>query len=223
MKVIELMYRTPFGRVMSMFGRILARAHKPFMVYGYPDPATGIFRKWTRMSSTVTIMNPSSLSLGDHAWVWHYSIVDATAGVAIADGCQIGAWVGIFSHGSENSIRLLGEQFVHVPNELRLGYTRGAVTIGAYSFIGAGSIILPGSSIGKGCLISAGTIINKSIPDYSVVAGYPAEVKSRTVDLDRRFFRKDDPSDTYYDKSALAEIRERLSKFSASTGNTAAG
>jgi acetyltransferase-like isoleucine patch superfamily enzyme len=217
MRMLELLYRTPLGRLMSKAARLAAVAQKPFMVYGFLDPSTGMFRKWTRMSSTVTIMNEARLAVADNVWVWHYSILDATEGVSIAEGCQIGAWVGVFSHGSENSIRLLGKQFIHISNAARLGYTRGSVSIGAYTFIGAGSIVLPGVSIGKGCLVAAGSVVNRSIPEYSVVAGSPAEVKARTVDLDRRFFRKHDVTSTYYDKDALAEIQNRMSGDNPST------
>ncbi len=177
------------------------------MVYGFIDPQSGQFRKWTRLSSNAIIMNPAKLSIGDHVWVWHHSIIDATEGVTIGEGCQIGAWVGIFSHGSENSIRLLGNQFVHIPNTDRLGYTRGSVAIGPYSFIAASTVILPGVSIGKGCLIAAGSLVDKDIPDYSIAVGSPAKVKARTVDLDRRFFRKRDFSETYFDKDALNLIK----------------
>ena len=86
------------------------------MVYGYWDPGSRCFRKFVRMSSTVTIMNRSKLYVGNDVWVWHHSILDATDGIQIGEGCQIGAWVGIFTHGSENSIRLLGSRFVHIPN-----------------------------------------------------------------------------------------------------------
>ena len=211
MRLLECLYRSSFGRLMSFVANMLARLQKPFMVYGYKDQASGKFQKFTRVSSSALIMNPSHVSLGDNVWVWHYSILDATEGISIGEGCQIGAWVGIFTHGSENTIRLLGRQFVHVPNTERIGYTRGAVIIGPYTFIGAGAIVLPGTTIGKGCLISAGTLVSGQIPDYSVVTGNPATINTvRTVDIDRRFFRKHDFSDTYYDADALREIQARL-------------
>ena len=210
MRILERLYRSSFGRCMSFVASILAKLHKPFMVYGFVDPETKTFRKYTRLSSTVTIMNQNKLCIGDYAWVWHYSILDATEGISIGEGCQIGAWVGIFTHGSENSIRLLGRQFVHVGNSERPGYTRGKVEIGPYSFVGAGSVILPGTKIGKGCLIAAGAFVSGNVPDYSVVVGNPGVVKARTVDRDRRFFRVKDFSETYYDQEALAEIKKSL-------------
>jgi len=211
MRLLECLYRSPFGRMMSFVANKLARLQKPFMVYGFKDSASGKFQKYTRVSSSALLMNPKRLSLGDNVWVWHYSILDATEGISIGEGCQIGAWVGIFTHGSENSIRLLGCQFVHVSNVERIGYTRGAVVIGPYTFVGAGAIILPGTTIGKGCLISAGALVSGQIPDYSVVTGNSATINTvRTVDIDRRFFRKNDFSGTYYDADALREIQARL-------------
>jgi acetyltransferase-like isoleucine patch superfamily enzyme len=175
------------------------------MVYGYQDKKKNVYRKYTRISSTASIINKKALTIGDYVWVWHYSILDATEGLEIE-----GAWVGIFTHGSEHAIRLLGNKFVHIPNYERLGYTRGTVKIGAYSYLGAHSIVLPGVMIGKGCLIGAGTLVTKSIPDYSIVTGNPEKIRGRTVDLDRRFFSSRDYSDTYYDKVALEIIRSNL-------------
>jgi len=149
-------------------------------------------------------MNRENLFMGECVWVWHYTILDATEGLDIGMGCQIGAWVGIFTHGSENSIRLLGQDFVNIDNKLRKGYTRGKVKIGEFTFIGARSIILPGVTIGKGCLISAGSLITKDVPDYSLVVGTPGKIVGSTLEIDKKLFLSDDYSSTYYDKEALS-------------------
>ena len=99
------------GAVLSFIANIIARVHQPFMVYGIVDPATKKFRKFSRLSSSVVILSKPKLSIDDHVWVWHHSILDATEGIIIEEGAQIGAWVGIFSHGSEKSIRLLSSIF----------------------------------------------------------------------------------------------------------------
>jgi len=217
MRLLERLYRSRFGSIVSGLGHIVAMAQRPFMVYGYRDPASGVFRKWTRMSSDVVIMSKSRLSIGEHVWIWHHSILDATEGLIIEEGVQIGAWVGIFTHGSENAIRLLGKKFVDIPNAERKGYTRGPVKIGAFTFVGAGSVILPGLTIGKGSLIGAGTVVMTDIPPYSIVVGSPGKVKGTTIDIDRRFFEEWDYSETYYDAQALAEIQNRA-KLQARAG-----
>ncbi len=206
MRILERLYRSPLGWVMSSIAWGVARCQRPFMVYGYWDPGSRCFRKFVRMSSTVMIMNRSKLYVGNDVWVWHHSILDATEGIQIGEGCQIGAGVGIFTHGSENSIRLLGSRFLHIPNTERPGYTRAPVKIDAYTFVGAGSVILPGVTVGKGCLIGTGTLVAQDVPDHSVFVGWPGKVRGSTIDLDRRQFHKMDYSATYYDQDALAKI-----------------
>ena len=208
MSILEKLYRSRLGYLMSLFARKIDCIHKPFMVYGYYDYPSKIFRKYTRFSSTVTVMNQRNMSIGDFVWVWHYTILDATEGLDIGTGCQIGAWVGIFTHGSENSIRLLGQDFVNIDNSLRSGYTRGKVKIGEFTFIGAHSIILPGVTVGKGCLIASGCLITKDIPDYSLVVGAPGKVVGSTLEIDKRFFLSKDYSSTYYDKEALSKLNQ---------------
>lgn len=58
-----------------------------------------------------------------------------------------------------------------------LNYTKiGRVTIGNNSFIGAGSIVLPGVTIGNNVVIGAGSIVTHDIPDGTVAMGNPARV-----------------------------------------------
>ena len=50
-----------------------------------------------------------------------------------------------------------------------LGYSRvGRVSIGDYSFVGAGAIVLPGVSIGERCVVGAGSVVTRDVPDGAV-------------------------------------------------------
>lgn len=53
------------------------------------------------------------------------------------------------------------------------------ITIGDDCWIGGGVVICPGITIGHRCIIAAGSVVNKDIPDDSLVAGVPAVVKKR--------------------------------------------
>lgn len=50
------------------------------------------------------------------------------------------------------------------------------VSIGDYTFIGAGVKILKGVTIGKNCVIGTGAVVTKEIPDNSIAVGIPAKV-----------------------------------------------
>jgi acetyltransferase-like isoleucine patch superfamily enzyme len=201
--VVEHFYRrTPLARLMSATARAYAALHAPFMVYGYVDPATRKFRRYTRISSSASVIHRAGLAIADHVWVGHYSMLDASEGLTIDEGVQISPWVGVFTHGSESSVRLLGPQYVHVPAAERPGYTRGPIRIGAYSYIGAGAVVLPGVQIGRGCLIGAGTIVTADVPDHSIVVGQPGRVRGNTLERDARRFGM---TETYYDAQALKD------------------
>lgn len=58
-----------------------------------------------------------------------------------------------------------------------------AVSVGAYSYISYGALILPGVSIGECCVVGAGAVVTRSVPDGTIVAGNPARVlRSLTPD-----------------------------------------
>jgi acetyltransferase-like isoleucine patch superfamily enzyme len=48
------------------------------------------------------------------------------------------------------------------------------VTIGAGSWLGHGTIVLPGSTIGRHVVVAAGSVVTGDLPDYCVAAGSPA-------------------------------------------------
>ncbi len=181
------------------------------MVYGYRSKFDGKFKKHTRVSSSAIILNDENLQIGDNVWIWHYSIIDASNKVKIGEGCQIGAWVGIFTHSSHIAIRLYGENYINTAQSERMGYFTGEVNIGAYTFIGAKASIMPNVTIGQGCLIAAGTLVNKSVPDFSIVVGNPGVVKGSTIDLDKKYFSEKLVQENYFDKETIREFLQKKS------------
>jgi len=58
-------------------------------------------------------------------------------------------------------------------------YTKiGNITIEDNVFIGARALIMPGVTIGKNSIVAAGSIVTKSIPEGTIVAGNPAKIIS---------------------------------------------
>lgn len=52
----------------------------------------------------------------------------------------------------------------------------GKIVIGNNVFIGFNAIVMPGVVVGDNCVIGAGSVVTKSVPSDSVVAGVPARV-----------------------------------------------
>jgi acetyltransferase-like isoleucine patch superfamily enzyme len=111
--------------------------------------------------------------------------------VRIGDRCLIGRGSGIVGHlaidiGNDvwtgNHVYITdqnhGYERTDVPISLQT-QPEEAVVIGDGSWIGAGSVILPGANIGKHVAIGANSVVNGDIPDYSVAVGAPARVVKR--------------------------------------------
>jgi acetyltransferase-like isoleucine patch superfamily enzyme len=78
------------------------------------------------------------------------------------------------SHGYEDVTLPIGKQFGDVD----------PVHIGAGTWLGHGTVVLPGSSIGRHVVIGANSVVNGTIPDFSVAVGSPAQVIRRYTELE---------------------------------------
>ena len=63
----------------------------------------------------------------------------------------------------------------------------GAVTVGEQCFIGYRVSILPGVSLGANCVVGAHSVVTRSFPARSMVAGAPARMIRRYSDSERRW------------------------------------
>ena len=174
------------------------------MLYGCKDPASGLFRKFVRMSSTVTILHRERLTLGDNIWIGHFSVLDATGGLTIGEGVQIGVGVCIYTHGSHNAIRLVGREYVNIPEPERMGYVRAPVSIGRYTFIGSGAIVLPGVRIGAGAIIGPNAVVTADIPDRAILMAPPSRVVGNTLDSDLEHIRQHGLPEHYFDPAGAS-------------------
>ena len=114
--------------------------------------------------------------------------------VSIGDRCLIGKGSGIVGHFSitiGNDVwtghhvyitdQNHGYEDVSVPISQQSQPER-AVTIGDGSWLGHGSIVLPGVTIGEHVVIGANSVVTKNIPSFSVAVGSPAHVIRKYVE-----------------------------------------
>lgn len=92
--------------------------------------------------------------------------------VTIGNGCLIASRVFITDH-------LHGEitkESLSIPPENRALTSKGEINIQDNVWIGEGVTILPNVNIGSGCIIGANSVVTKSFPSNSIIAGVPARV-----------------------------------------------
>lgn len=112
------------------------------------------------------------ITIGDRTGISARAYFAGQGGITIGDDVIMGPGVQIFSenHNFSDAVITIKEQ----------GITKQTVVIGNNCWLGAGTTILAGVTVGDGCVIAAGSVVNKSIPANSIVAGVPAKViKSR--------------------------------------------
>jgi acetyltransferase-like isoleucine patch superfamily enzyme len=108
--------------------------------------------------------------------------------VRIGDRCLIGRGSGIVGHLSID----IGDdvwtgQYVYITDQNhgyddpRLPISKQAqaerpVSIGAGSWLGHGTVVLPGARIGRHVVIGANSVVTGDIPDHTIAVGAPARV-----------------------------------------------
>lgn len=176
--------------------RLVSLAWGSRMVGGWVS-ADGQWRGHSRVSNTVALFAPERMLIGDHVFIGHFSVIDATYGLRIGEGCQIGFFTGIFTHSSHAAIRLYGRAYVCTPE--KKAYFTGSVEIGDYSFIAAHATLLPGTRIGRGSIVSAYSIVKGEHPDFAILAGNPAIVVGDTRQMDERLLTQHPELRVHYD------------------------
>jgi len=117
------------------------------------------------------------IKAGSYIHIAAFSALYGSQGIEINDFCGLSPKSMIFSDSDDYS----GEYLIGptIPPEFT-NVTGGKVTLNKYVQIGAGSIVFPNLSIGVGTAVGAMSLVNKSLPEWSIFAGIPAKfIKKR--------------------------------------------
>ena len=86
-------------------------------------------------------------------------------GAVVQSGVRIGKHCILNTLSSVDHDSIIGD-FVHISPR---SCVCSSVKIGEGCHLGAGATVLPGVTIGKWSVIGAGAVVNKDIPDFSMV------------------------------------------------------
>lgn len=103
--------------------------------------------------------------VGSDTWIGPWVLLDGSGGgIRIGDNCDISAGVHVYSHDTVYR-RISGGA---------LDRRTGAVTIGDNTYVGPHTVITRGVTIGSMCVVAANSVVNRAVPDRSIVGGSPA-------------------------------------------------
>lgn len=125
----------------------------------------------------VFVSGCSNISIGDNVVVRPRTVLfanplsqcDGLGSITIEDGVLMGPSIQMFTnkHVFSNPEVPIIDQGIEEPKN---------IVIKKGSWIGAGTIILPGVTIGRNAVVGAGSVVTKDIPDYTLAVGSPARV-----------------------------------------------
>lgn len=144
-----------------------------------------------RVHTSVVLIAPERLRLGNHVRIDPFTLLSATGGVSLGSHVHIGAhctliggggievddFAGI-SHGARlfsasddfGGTALTGPT---VPDEFR-NVECAPIQIGGHAVIGSGAVLLPGIKLGEGAIIGALSLARINVPAWEIWAGVPA-------------------------------------------------
>jgi acetyltransferase-like isoleucine patch superfamily enzyme len=125
---------------------------------------------YTKIDKTTTVFIPfytnfgKHIKLGKNVFINHACTFLDLGGITIEDDVQIGP-----------KVNLITENHPVDPSK-RKYLDLKSILIKRNAWIGAGATILPGVTIGENSIIAAGAVVNKDVPDNTIVGGVPAKV-----------------------------------------------
>lgn len=148
-----------------------------------------------------TIMNEQYIHIGSMTVLGPYIALSAGMApgqtcitdpvVSIGDRCLIGRGSGIVGHLSieigddvytGHHVYITDQNHGYADRELpisRQSQPERPVKIGSGSWIGHGSVVLPGATIGRNVVVGANSVVRGELPDHCVAVGAPARIVQR--------------------------------------------
>jgi acetyltransferase-like isoleucine patch superfamily enzyme len=199
------------GRAKRRVGELVHRLHDTTARWAAIGPDTARGRRFGAFGDgsvicypPTTIMNERFIRIGAGTMIGPH--VALSAGmvpgqecitdpvVSIGDRCLIGRGSGIVGHLSiEIGDDVWTGHHIYITDQnhgfddpdlpiSRQVQPERPVRIGSGSWIGHGSVILPGADIGRNVVIGANSVVSGVIPDHSVAVGAPARVIKRVTE-----------------------------------------
>lgn len=167
--------------------------------------------KNVRIDSSVKILSPQNVHIGDNVRIDAFCFFSAQTAIRIGNNVHISLYTQLGAAGAP----IIIEDFAGISSRVNIFTTTddysegwmtnptvpdrfkkvkgGPVTLQKHVIIGCGSVIMPNVVLETGCSVGALSFVNKTVPEFTVVAGNPMRLigkrnKERLLALEKEFY-----------------------------------
>jgi acetyltransferase-like isoleucine patch superfamily enzyme len=167
--------RSRRARRFAAFGRGSAICFPPVALYGEAAIRIGeevLIGPYVSLSAGMApgqeLISDEIVTIGDRSLIGRNSSIVGHLSITIGPDVYFGpnVYVTDQNHGVDDPLLPIGRQ----------AQPEAPVVIGAGSWLGTNSVVLPGVTIGRHVAVGAGSVVTSDLPDRAVAAGAPARV-----------------------------------------------
>lgn len=150
------------------------------------------------ISRFANIYNAENISIGNNVRIDDFCILTASGKILIGNYVHIACYSSLIGKGDiilEDFVSISGRVSIYssTDNYVGLGMTNptisekyrsvkiDSIVVKKHAIVGAGSVIMPGVTLSEGCAVSALSLVEKSLPEYTVCKGIPAVVVGKRL------------------------------------------
>lgn len=122
------------------------------------------------LSAGVKVICPERITMGNDVLIANRCWIQAAGGLTVGSRVMLGPNVQILTSNHDIETLLTVNAPIVLEDEV---------------WIGAGATVLPGVRVGRGAVVAAGAVVNRDVPEFSVVGGIPARVL-KTIDPNKK-------------------------------------
>ncbi|HEY9827929.1 MAG TPA: acyltransferase [Stenomitos sp.] len=142
-----------------------------------------------RIDDFCILSGGTSIEIGNFIHLGAYSALYGGSGILLEDFSGLSARVTIYSESDDFSGFSMTNPLI--PDEYKVRFSKGKVTLKKHVIVGVNSTILPGLILEEGAAIGAHSLVNKNCAPWSIYFGVPARKiknrKQKIIELEQKF------------------------------------